>query len=72
MTSYYVNVSAAKALENESDLIYLGAYINRSKVLLYPFEKRRCSLVLIVMACSVYVEEVSAATGRATNNLRAK
>ena len=34
-----MHTSAAKALENETDLIYKRVYINRSKVLLYPFEK---------------------------------
>ena len=40
-----MHTSAAKALENESDLIYLEEYINLSNVCLYPFEKSRCSLV---------------------------
>ena len=34
-----MHTSAPKALENEPDLIYKRVYINRSKVLLYPFEK---------------------------------
>ena len=38
-----MHTSAAKAFENESYFINLLAYINHSKVLLYPIEKRRCN-----------------------------